>query len=35
VLVYHLDRLTRRPKELEEFLEVLDAAKVTNPLRRW
>src|SRR5215472_14847485 len=24
VLVYHLDRLTRRPKELEEFLDVLD-----------
>lgn len=28
VLVYHLDRLTRRPRELEEFLEVIDAAKV-------
>ena len=26
VLVYHLDRLTRRPKELEEFVEVCDAA---------
>ncbi len=30
VLVYHLDRLTRRPKELEHFLDTLDAAKVTN-----
>lgn len=28
VLVYHLDRLTRRPKELEEFVEVCDAAGV-------
>ena len=30
VLVYHLDRLTRRPKELEHFLDTLDAAKLTN-----
>ena len=30
VLVYHLDRLTRRPKELEHFVEVTDAAKVTQ-----
>lgn len=29
VLVYHADRLTRRPKELEEFVEVLDRAKAT------
>lgn len=28
VLVYHVDRLTRRPVELEEFVAVLDAAKV-------
>ncbi|TFV66151.1 recombinase family protein [Blastococcus sp. CT_GayMR20] len=28
VIVYHLDRLTRRPRELEEFLETLDRAKV-------
>lgn len=28
VLVYHLDRLTRRPRELEDFLEVIDAAKM-------
>ena len=28
VLVYHADRLTRRPIELEQFLEVLTAAKV-------
>jgi site-specific DNA recombinase len=28
VLVYHLDRLTRRPIELETFLNVIDAAKV-------
>ena len=28
VLVYHLDRLTRRPIELEQFHEVLAAAKV-------
>ncbi len=28
VLVYHVDRLTRRPLELEEFVAVLDAAKV-------
>jgi site-specific DNA recombinase len=30
VVVYHLDRLTRRPIELEQFLEVLTEAKVTN-----
>lgn len=30
VLVYHLDRLTRRPQELETFLEVLDEAKVRH-----
>lgn len=30
VIVYHVDRLTRRPVELEEFVGVLDAAKVTN-----
>lgn len=30
VLVYHLDRLTRRPIELEHFLEVVDAAKVRH-----
>ncbi|MFW3169179.1 recombinase family protein [Geodermatophilus sp. CPCC 206100] len=30
VLVHHLDRLTRRPRELEEFLEVIDAAKVRH-----
>ena len=30
VLVYHIDRLTRRPIELEEFIGVLDAAKVTR-----
>jgi site-specific DNA recombinase len=30
VLVYHLDRLTRRPIELEGFLEVVDAAKVRH-----
>lgn len=29
VIVYHLDRLTRRPKELEEFVEVCDAAGVS------
>jgi len=28
VLVYHVDRLTRRPIELEQFLDVLTAAKV-------
>jgi DNA invertase Pin-like site-specific DNA recombinase len=28
VIVYHIDRLTRRPVELERFLAVLDAAKV-------
>lgn len=30
VLVYHVDRLTRRPIELEDFLATLDAAKVRN-----
>lgn len=30
VLVYHLDRLTRRPKELEEFLEVIDSARLRD-----
>ena len=30
VLVYHIDRLTRRPIELEQFIGVLDAAKVTR-----
>jgi DNA invertase Pin-like site-specific DNA recombinase len=30
VLVYHVDRLTRRPIELEEFLEVVTAAKVRH-----
>jgi site-specific DNA recombinase len=28
VIVYHVDRLTRRPIELEHFLEALDTAKV-------
>lgn len=28
VIVYHVDRLTRRPIELEQFLEAIDAAKV-------
>src|SRR5450759_526624 len=30
VLVYHVDRLTRRPIELEQFLAALDAAKVRH-----
>lgn len=30
VLVYHIDRLTRRPIELEEFLAVVDQAKVRH-----
>jgi site-specific DNA recombinase len=30
VLVYHLDRLTRRPIELEEFLAAVDAAGVKH-----
>lgn len=30
VIVYHMDRLTRRPIELETFLGVVDAAKVTH-----
>lgn len=29
VVVWHLDRLHRQPKELEEFFEACDAAKVT------
>jgi site-specific DNA recombinase len=30
VIVYHVDRLTRRPIELEQFLDVLTAAKVNH-----
>ena len=30
VLVYHVDRLTRRPAELEEFVAAVDAAKVRH-----
>jgi site-specific DNA recombinase len=30
LLIYHPDRLTRRPKELEHFLEVVDVARLTN-----
>ena len=30
VIVYHLDRLHRQPKELEVFAEVCDASKVTQ-----
>lgn len=30
VLIYHVDRLTRRPIELEQFLDVLTAAKVRH-----
>jgi DNA invertase Pin-like site-specific DNA recombinase len=30
VIVYHVDRLTRRPIELEQFLDVLTAAKVRH-----
>jgi len=30
VIVYHADRLTRRPIELEQFLEVVTAAGVRN-----
>lgn len=30
VLIYHPDRLTRRPKELEHFVDVLTAAGVRN-----
>lgn len=30
VLIYHVDRLTRRPIELEQFLDVLTAAKVAQ-----
>ncbi|WP_211222052.1 recombinase family protein [Nocardioides halotolerans] len=30
VLVYHIDRLTRRPIELEHFLNVVDAARVQH-----
>lgn len=30
VIVYHLDRLTRRPKELEEFVELCDSCGIKN-----
>jgi DNA invertase Pin-like site-specific DNA recombinase len=30
VIVYHLDRLTRRPKELEEFVELCDKAGIKH-----
>jgi site-specific DNA recombinase len=30
ILIYHPDRLTRRPLELEQFLEILSAAKVRD-----
>jgi site-specific DNA recombinase len=30
VVVWHLDRLHRQPRELEEFIDVCDAAKVKN-----
>lgn len=30
VIVYNLDRLTRRPRELEEFTDTLQAARVTD-----
>lgn len=30
VIVYHLDRLTRRPKELEEFVELCDRSGIKN-----
>lgn len=30
VLIYHVDRLTRRPIELEQFLDVLTAARVRH-----
>jgi DNA invertase Pin-like site-specific DNA recombinase len=30
VIVWHLDRLHRSPRELEDFFEVCDAAKLTN-----
>ena len=30
VLIYHVDRLTRKPIELEQFLDVLTAAKVRH-----
>lgn len=30
VIVYHVDRLTRRPVELEEFVAAVDAAKVRH-----
>jgi len=30
VIVYHQDRLTRRPIELEQFVEVIEAAKVEH-----
>ncbi len=28
MLIYHVDRLTRRPIELEQFLDMLTAAKI-------
>jgi hypothetical protein len=30
VIVWHLDRLHRHPKELEEFLDICQAAKVRH-----
>ncbi len=30
VIVYHMDRLTRRPKELEEFVELCDSLRITS-----
>lgn len=30
VIVYHVDRLTRRPLELEQFVSALDAARVKH-----
>ena len=30
VIVYHQDRLTRRPIELEQFVEVIEAARVEH-----
>lgn len=30
VLIYHVDRLTRRPIELEQFLDVVNQAKVRH-----
>lgn len=31
MLVYHVDRLTRRPVELEEFVAAVDAAASARP----